>query len=137
MARLVLDIKYDYDFILVGIACHHKEYRLCHDLNNLLSTSMARLTDLELVDKKNHVLAFTHYAFQNSDGDQYDLLGNKCPKGFLLPEHKQFDYLLMVNMVSDSLSESELLKTLKLSKLVLAAFAVEAHKLKSKENLIF
>jgi hypothetical protein len=123
--------------MLLGISCHHKEYRLCYDINRLLDIKLTRNPDLELIDKKNSVLGFTHYHYENKDNDLYDLLGNKCLKGFLIPEQKQFDYLLMIKLTSENYDEREMLIKLKESKLVLAAYPLVPKSLKSKENLIF
>jgi len=58
MSRTILkfDSEEAYDFLLIGIVCHQKDYKLCHELNRRLSLELARQEDYELLTPK-HVKA--------------------------------------------------------------------------------
>ena len=37
-----------YDFILIGIICQHKDYKLCYELNRKLDLNLVKCEDYEL-----------------------------------------------------------------------------------------
>ncbi|MCB0381697.1 MAG: IPExxxVDY family protein, partial [Flavobacteriales bacterium] len=48
MSKIILSLEEDYDFALLGISCHTKDYRLCWELNKVLNFDLVRSTDLEI-----------------------------------------------------------------------------------------
>ena len=50
MAKTVLkfDTEEEFDFLLIGIVCQHKDYRLCHELNQKLELNLVREKDYEV-----------------------------------------------------------------------------------------
>jgi hypothetical protein len=128
----------DYDFILIGLACQHRDYRLCHELNKTLGISMMKKDDYTVFNNKrmeDH--AFSFYEFTNEEGDRYNLISNRCPKGVLLPEQKALDYLFLIRPDKTRIDESELLQKLKNIRILLGVYKLEVLKLKSKDNLLF
>ena len=94
---LRLDDDDQYDFILVGIACQYKDYRLCHDLNTGLEIQLRRENDYEIFNgKRMENISFSFYRFVTGEDDHYFLLSNKGRQGLLIPEQKQIDYFFMV-----------------------------------------
>ena len=139
MAKQTLTIEYDYDFLLVGISCHEKYYRLCWALNLYLQLDLARTKDLVIERKKpapssNYVLCFfddaVHYR-------QYYLISNKSDDVCLLPEHKQVDFFLMVKGSVLDKDKPALIQAIRETQTVLTAFEIDASQLKSRENLLF
>src|SRR3954466_9882740 len=98
MAKLVLNIEYDFDFTLIGISCHEKDYRLSWTINNKLGIDLSKEKDLE-IDVKKHKEPMIHsfFAFEEEDQfKQFYLINNRGTKGLLVPEQKQADYFLMI-----------------------------------------
>ena len=137
MSKLVLTIEEDYDFTLIGISCHTKDYRLCWELNKVLQTDLIRTTDFE-INKKSEQVSFSFYEFiDEANYLEYFLISNRAKNGFLIPEQKKVDFFLMVRgNISESLTKDIIGKINSLS-LVLTSFNIDPNQLKSKQNLLF
>ncbi|MGI8893529.1 MAG: IPExxxVDY family protein [Bacteroidia bacterium] len=138
MSRIVLEVAYDYDFLLIGLVSHTKDYRLCYELNKKFDFDLQKRDNLEiLINKRKETSVYSFYEYQNEDGDGFYLIGNKGSRSFLIPEQKQLDYFLVIKQLSDLIDEKNLIKDLKTIPLLLGAFSIDPKGLKSKENLIF
>jgi hypothetical protein len=139
MAKLVLDIEYDYDFLLIGISCHEKEYRLSWALNNNLNLELAKTKDLQIDSKKQkEPLAHSMFMFDSEQQyRQYYLIANRGVQGPLIPEQKQADFFLLIKGTLLNDDKTTILKRVKETPMVLTAFDIDPNKLKSKENLLF
>ncbi len=139
MAKLVLNIEYDFDFTLIGISCHEKDYRLSWTINNKLGIELSKEKDLE-IDVKKHKEPMTHsfFAFEEEDQfKQFYLINNRGTKGLLIPEQKQADYFLMIKGTISPDEKSNFIKLVKEIPMVQLAFDIVPDSLKSKENLLF
>ena len=137
MSKLVLSLDEDYDFKLIGISCHAKDYRLCWELNKTLLIDLVRVSDYEIT-KKKEVSKHAFYEFIDEINylDFY-LIANKGDKGNLIPEHKTTDFFLMIKgNPSDTLLGEWIIKVNTLN-LVLTAFKIDPEIIKSKQNLLF
>jgi hypothetical protein len=137
MSKMVLTIEEDYDFSLIGISCHTKDYRLCWELNKALDTDLIRTTDFE-ISKKSETISFSFYEYiDEANYLEYFLISNRAKNGFLIPEQKKVDFFLMVRgNISESLKKEIIGKINSLS-LVLTSFNIDPNQLKSKQNLLF
>jgi len=127
-----------YDFILIGIACQHKDYRLCHELNAALGIDLIRENDYEIFNEKRmEKISFAFYHYPTIEEDDYYLFANKGRQGLLIPEQKQIDYFLMIRENVRRLDESWLTNRLKNIPIILGIFKTDPEKLKSRENLVF
>ncbi len=140
MNKFKLTVEYDYDFALVGIACHEKDYRIAWAINNKLKIELRKAEDLKIELKKNtSATLFPFYEFIDEESfREYFLIGNRGGKGLLIPEQKQADYFLMIRggTLNDA-DKTGLLKQLKDTNIVLAAYDIDANGLDSKQNLLF
>jgi hypothetical protein len=140
MAKTVLKLKDDdeYDFVLVGIVCQQKDYRLCHELNKELELELKRVEDFEIQNaRRSNKSLFSFFQYENKDADVFYVFSNKGKDDFLLPEHRNVDYLLMIKENFKRLNETQLLGNIKKISIVLGAYGLEVKKLKSKGNLVF
>jgi hypothetical protein len=136
----LLEEKYEFDFNLLGICCHEKDYRLCWAVNSTLGLSLSKTKDdIELVFRSNSkpnanfpVFSFTN----NTNSDEYYLIKNKCNSTWLIPEKSHFDFFLLIKS-DDKKSYNFYLNKLKTIPFILTANNVIVEQLKSKENLIF
>ena len=140
MSRKVikLQLDHDFDFVLLGLVSTAKDYRICFQLNKLLELDLCKQKDIELkTNKTGNTDHFSFYEFVNGDQVEYYFICNKGKTTSLIPEYKQLDYFLIVkNQLFDS-TESELIKKLNSTSLILGVYSINASKLKSRENLLF
>jgi hypothetical protein len=137
MSKTLLTLDDDYDFSLIGISCHAKDYRICWEINNSLNISLIRVEDYE-IRKKKEISKFSFYEFidENNYIDYY-LIANKGNKGNLIKEQKTTDFfLLLKGNISDN-QLNDILSKINALNLVLTAFKIMPESLKSKQNLIF
>ena len=137
--KYTLEEEYEYDFRLIGISCHEKDYRICWGLNNGLRLSLAKEEKgIEVLIKKTN--EFSKHAvysyFQEDTENEFTLLNNRSKTGYLVPEQAHADYLFMIKESYD-VNIIALISKIKSIPFVLTAFEVKVGNLKSKENLIF
>lgn len=139
MSKYELEDDYDYDFNVLGISCHEKDYRICWAINQILGVTMQKEeSDIEVVIKKSNRYSL-HTMFSLIDYESeidYRLVSNRSTMGFLVPEKPQADYIFIV---SDhfQLDFNQMKQKINLIPFVLTTFEIDIESLKSKENLIF
>ena len=140
MAKKILKLSEEvkFDFALLGIICHHRDYRLCMSLNNKLEINLSKQDEYVIFNNKRmEDQSFSFYEYVNEEEDRYNLISNKSLKGFLLPEQNQMDYLFLIRYVRMEIDETEILIKLKQIPIILGAYKLDTSKLKSRENLVF
>lgn len=137
MSKFTLNIEDDYDFNLIGISCHAKDYRLCFELNKTFEIDLTRTDDLDIDLKKSKAnYALFEYIDEENFLDYY-LISNRSKNGFLIPEYKSTDFFIMLKGASnDDIIDNMITKILEID-LVLTSFQIDVESLKSKQNLIF
>lgn len=137
MSKTLLTLDDDYDFSLIGISCHAKDYRICWELNNSLKIALVRSSDYE-INKKNEVSSFSFYEFNDTINylDFY-LIANKSSKGYLISEQKTIDFFLLLKGNISNNQLNNFLTKVKNIEIVLTAFIINPENLKSKQNLLF
>lgn len=139
MTKFQLEVDYDFDFRLIGISCHARDYRLCWALNNHLGIQLEKIHRENASSglKKNGIAIESLYTyFDEENHSAYQLLYNKHNNNLLIPEQKLADFLLIIDQMNDEQLE-ELLKKIRQIDLVNTGFIIDVNTLKSKENLIF
>lgn len=139
MTKFQLQVDYDFDFRLIGISCHARDYRLCWALNNHLEIQLEKVHRENASSglKKNGIAIESIYSYYDEENHSaYQLLYNKHNNNLLLPEQKLADFLLIIDQLNDEHFEN-ILKKIKEIDLVNMAFIIDVNTLKSKENLIF
>ncbi|MCO4293413.1 IPExxxVDY family protein [Solitalea sp. MAHUQ-68] len=137
MNKKVLKVSFDFDFTLIGISAPTRDYRLCWFLNKELSLNLVKTEDIILTNKTNEEIYFSkyHQYFEESEQD-YFLLTNKGTEGFLVPEHKEIDFFLLIHNLNYQTERDTLLSKINKISITQTAFFIDANKLKSKENLL-
>ena len=127
----------EFDFLLIGIVCQHKDYRLCHELNRKLELNLVREKDYEVtISKRMHPALFSFFKFENEEQDLYYVFENKGQHSLLIQEQKQIDYFLMIRESFQRQNISELVNTIKQIPVVLGAYAIDPRSLKSREYFL-
>ena len=135
MAFHTLEIEDEYDFEIIGVSSHEKDYRLAWSLNKTLGWRLVRIEDAVVEGKRST----THHArfrwTHPVDQTVFTLIDNKTPDGTFMPELIQFDYLLKIEQPSESVMK-KLQSGLRNTDFVLAFQRQEVDKLKHKDNLL-
>lgn len=137
MVKLTLEIEEEYDFELIGICSHAKDYRLSWELNQQLDFDLEKDENLELSikgDKQSH----SFFSFIDEENlIEYYLINNRSESGFLIPEEKKSDYFLLIRGVLREGRVEEIVRETAMIKNVLTTYSINVERLKSKSNLLF
>lgn len=138
MHTFQLNIEYDYDFDVYGVASSVKEYKLAWALNKLLGLRLTKKQDLQYDLEEQEHMVISNYEYI-TDYYAVRLLKNKAlgMKSFLLPELKEYDYVLQITGALQQLYPQEFINTLLRIPLIRYAKQFDPLTLKLKENLIF
>ena len=139
MAKIILkfDADEEFDFLLIGIVCHHKDYRLCHELNRKLELKLVREKDYEVnIAKRMNPALFSFFKFENDEQDLFYVFENKGKHTMLIPEQKQIDFFLMIKESFQRTEIADVVNSLKEIPVVLGAYPIDPLTLKSREYFL-
>ena len=135
MAFHTLEIEEEYDFEIIVVSSHEKDYRLAWSLNKTLGWRLVRIADAVVEGKRST----THHArFRCThpvDQTVFTLIDNNTPEGMFMPDLPQFDYLLKIEMSGDE-PDDEFYQQLRSADFVLAIQRQDVNKLKHKNHLL-
>lgn len=132
----LLDVTYDFDFVLYGLSCHEREYRLCWFLNNQLGIQLEWAGALTIALKDGNA-SHAIYRYENLDTEMVvSLVSNRSGGSVLVPEYKQVDYLLKLEHGTDW-DAQEMKEALGKIDIIRTSFNMDVDAIKNKENLIF
>lgn len=162
MGKHTLKIEYDYDFVLIGISSHEKDYRICWALNNTLGLDLTKNESLEIKSKKQTTPSyFSLFNYENEDEFmEYIVIANisenkpfpskentlfgkgvkesqSTENGILIPEHKQMNCFFVIRGEIDEHKIEDIIRKIKEIDIVLTAISIDVMTLKSRINLIF
>lgn len=136
--KLKLVSSSDMDYSLIGIASHLKDYRLIWLLNEILDLRFVKMTDLRAFnDKLNEMLTYPLYYFEQPDSfKSWYFFGNYNEKAFLIQEHKQTHFFILVkgSLSAEFLSEINL--SVRKVKNILAVHAISINLIKNMDLIL-
>jgi len=123
----------DSDYILIGISCHLKDYRIVFSMNKELHLDLKKLRDFKVYkEKSKDELEYSFYYFKDSDRlTEYFFISNHHPEGKLIKEQKQTDYFMLIKGNIEEKEVSEMTGQIKKMPRVLTAFKVDFSKIKN------
>ncbi len=128
----------EFDFLLIGIFCAYRDYRLCFELNRYLQYNLERKTDLELtLDQKGSSGRFPYFSALNEDEEEIYMVANKGSRYYFIPELKSCDYFLLIKNPSRYTLAEEIEKKIRFISIVSSTFEIDPYQLKSAENFLF
>ena len=139
MAKHLLTLESDYDYELIGICCHHSDYRLCWSLNEALNLGFKKADEAFAVSNKKGATVSQHSFYEYIDEiehTEYYLIKNKSEGKYLIPEKQQIDYFLVIRE-NVSVDVDDLVTQMKSISTILTAGIFEPEELKSADKLIF
>jgi hypothetical protein len=143
MKTLHLDIEYDFGFALYGLVSSCRDYKMAWSLNRLLGLNLTRQPDLcyDMPDRQKLLIAHFEYS---DDHSIVRLFRNKAlgtslvKKPFMLPDIKEYDYVLQITgVLQEYLNPPELIGKLQRLNLIQYTKQFDPLTLKYKENLLF
>jgi hypothetical protein len=162
LGKHTLTVEYDYDFVLIGISSHEKDYRICWALNSVLGLSLTKNEPLEIKSKKQKTPSFfSLFSYENAEEFiEYTVISNlsenkllvlkehslfgkgakesqSTENGILIPEYKQMNYFFVIRGEMDYKEVEKTLRKIKEIDIVLTTVNIDVKELKSKKNLIF
>lgn len=138
-AKHTLVLADDFDFDLIGICSHQRDYRLCWSINEALDLELAKAQEPFMVSGRKGEVLSKHSFYEWEDEQNhlsYHLIKNKSDNTFLVPEKAQIDYFLVIRELGMINIDDFLTKVKKISS-ILTAFIYDPNELKSSKHLIF
>ncbi|MFC5271484.1 IPExxxVDY family protein [Adhaeribacter terreus] len=142
MKTLRLDLDYEYDFELYGIVSSSKEYTLAWAMNQYFNLRLIKQKDLcfDFISKgrlviSNYLHRTEHYSIRLFRNKSVDLSTLKKP--FLVPDIKEYDYVVQISGAFDRFCPQELLRKFNMVPLVQYVKQFDPNALQFKDNLIF
>ncbi|MFN8415911.1 MAG: IPExxxVDY family protein [Cytophagaceae bacterium] len=138
--RIVVD--FDYDYQLLGIISSAKEYKLAWWINKILEVNLSKISDIQLEFQRDGGMYHSCYLHETAYS-QLRLIRNKSheftniAKPFLVPEYKEYDYLVHICGEGDIFDLSEIQEKLTACPVIQYSKVIQVSDLKSKDNLIF
>jgi len=136
MSKDKLTYQFSFNYKIVAISTHLKDYRVSFYLNELLDLKLKKTANL-IVDNKVEESAqsfeLQHYTSEEEVIDYY-LIHNKSMGLYFLPSLKQFDFLLLLKTENEINNQDQIIEKLKSSSHFQVVYKVE--NLSKKENTI-
>lgn len=139
---LKLDVDYSYDFEIFGIVSSQKEYKFAYYLNKIFAWNLFKARDITFSTTKGK-LQFSNFEFE-FDYNKINLIKNKShiletkgAKPYLLPELKDYDYILKLESEGNVFKSKFIFDKIKEIPNIVLARRIDLENLKYKENLIF
>ena len=142
MKKNKLDGGYAIDFELFGLVCNKKEYKLAWHLNQALEISLIKQDDVRVEDAGKTSILISNFLYE-TEFVFFELLQNKLVGGgniknqMLMPELKQFDYLIKFKDQTGELTSENVTAIIKEIPIIEYAMRLNFDTLKSKENLLY
>lgn len=137
-AKYTLSLDTSFDFEMIGVSCHQTDYRVCWAINLKLDLQLKRSKEPFMVSGKKGGVSSSHAFYEWEDAENfaaYYLIKNRDNQKFLIPEHAQLDYFLIIKGGDKEIDD--LVTQVKEIKGILTAVKIDPHDLKSSEYLIF
>lgn len=142
MKKQKLTGEINFDFQLIGITSSVKDYKIAWSINKKLNLNLHRKDDHQVM-VNNQLYEFTLY-FDEPDPELFLRLFSNKPVTLekvtdikLIPEMPHFDYILMRQGESQSISVKSLQKLLKEVPVIEYLSVLNLEKLRYKEHFIF
>ena len=142
MKKNKLDGDYAIDFELFGLICNKKEYKLAWYLNQALGISLIKRENIKIEYTDSTFILISNYVYE-TNFILIELLQNKLVGGvnvkrrLLMPELKQFDFLLKFKDQTDELTSENVGAIIKDIPVIEYSMRLNSSALKSKENLFY
>ncbi len=136
--KLKLESSSPDEITLIGISSTMEDYRLIHYLNKALRIDFVKIPELTyfVTPSRELTVPLYHY-FHNATENNWLILSNKSASNeFIIPQHKNLDFFLIIDNLIDEEEASELVRKLRQVKGISLALMLSTDKL-AKIDLLF
>lgn len=136
--KLKLESSSPDEITLIGISSTMEDYRLIHYLNKALRIDFVKIPELPffVTPARELTVPLYHY-YHNANENNWLILSNKSASNeFIIPQHKNLDFFLMIDDLIDKEEASELVRKLRQVKGISLALMLSTEKL-AKIDLLF
>ena len=131
-----LEFEVEYDFKVIGLSCHSRDYRMAWLINSHLGLEFSREEELKIM-QKNGSSEHSYYTCTLDDSRIHlCLMRNRSENGYFMPEIPQFDFLLKIQDAEGEEFDA-LLKEIRSIQQVIYTMEINPEKYKSGVNLLF
>ena len=95
MKTIKVENEYEIDFLILGVNCHLKSYKLCWEINKKLKTNFIKTKNHPHYQKEGQNFERFTYT-KKTTKTQYNILTNRSDTGYLDPSNKGINYFLVV-----------------------------------------
>ena len=135
---LTLDYQEEFDFLLLGIFSHQRDYQVCHEINKVLSTNLERQDDFKLqLEKKGSTGIFSVFQYCTENEEEYFLISNKGNNGHFIAAQKHVDYFLLIRNHNRYTNLYETAACLRTSKLIRSVVKLDPAVIKSADHFLY
>ncbi|MFH0866121.1 MAG: IPExxxVDY family protein [Bacteroidota bacterium] len=136
--KLKLDSSLDKDFTLVGIASHHRDYRLIWSMNEKMNLHMVKLVDLKIFnDKKSEIQEYSLYYYNEPQTFKtYYFIANQGEKGMIFPEHRQTNFFLLIKGNVSQEMKNDIVKQIYTIGIILTVHSIPLSSVKNIDNFL-
>lgn len=116
-----------------------KPHRLAWFINQIYPYDFQRQNDysLSLSPDETSEHEFPLFLFDDEENRlMYHLVANKSEGSYLIPEWKNFDYLILISGAIDFFNETEFKKSISKVPVIQLVYQLDAETVKSKNNLV-
>lgn len=135
--KFELDIEYEYDFLLFGIVSTEKPYRLAWQINQVYPYDFERINDYQVELNDKPCSFFTYRFIHEENHTTYFILSNKDDNQLLLPDLKNFDYLVLISGATDFFDTEKFKDDLNSVRGIQLIYSIDVNTIKSKQNLMY
>jgi hypothetical protein len=123
---------------MLGISCHLKDYRLSFLINQIPGFDLSKGDDFNyILSPPKGEARFSFYSCQNEEKqNSYYLISNRSQEFILIPELKQFDFLLMIDGKCSKGDKESLMKTIRSIPGILTIVESNFSSVRNFENLL-
>lgn len=122
-------------YTLLGIVCGLPDFRITHFINQQAHLDLKKYRDFSLNGEPENRFSWYHYENEELRRDYY-LIQNKRGTSVLLPDLRNFDYLLLLYGNIPPSYREEILAVLRNTPYITAAFEQDLNNLKNGDLLI-
>ncbi|HMT29775.1 MAG TPA: IPExxxVDY family protein [Bacteroidia bacterium] len=136
---LKLDFEGEYNFILLGIICGYKDYKLCFELNEGLKLNFQRKEDVNFpAGRPGSNTRHSYYESPGNDFETYHILSNKdkAGTGYFIPENRNIDFFLLITDASGSYDLKTLIADIRRLDIVSGVYEMDPYELKSADSFL-
>jgi len=136
MTKLTLEIHDEYAYMAFGIVSTSRSHRVCWMLNKSLKLELKRDSDLEIFSKNKASRHHAYYSYIDENLQiRYRLIENKKGVSLFLPEVKNADFVLIIDL-SNEIEQTAIIEKLRATGTILMAFEIDLDALRLKQNIL-